>query len=76
MHSGLVSGVPVLANQAGTNVVQTRASVKIRMPAESGACTQAPREAREIYPSATVCYCTENERTPGGKPKKVGSPPG
>ena len=41
------SGVPVLRIRQGLNVVQTRASVKIRMLAESGACTQAPREARE-----------------------------
>jgi hypothetical protein len=68
----LVSGVPVLANLAGTNVVQTRALVKIRTLAESGTCRQAPRDPREIYPSATVCYCTENERTPGGKAKRSG----
>jgi hypothetical protein len=47
---GLVSGVPVLANQAGTNVVHTRASVKIRTLAESGTCTQAPHDARENIP--------------------------
>jgi hypothetical protein len=46
--------------------------VKIRTLAESGTCTQAPRDAWELYPSATVCYCTENERTPSGKAKKSG----
>ena len=32
--------------------------------AESDTCTREARDAREIYPSATVCYCTKNEATP------------
>jgi hypothetical protein len=38
---GLVSGMPVLANQAGLTWSRL-ASVKIRTLAESGTCTQAP----------------------------------
>jgi len=31
---------------------------------ESDTCLPATRDALEIYLSATVCHCTENERTP------------
>jgi hypothetical protein len=31
---------------------------------ESDTCTREARDAREIYPSATICYCTKSEGTP------------
>ncbi len=33
---------------------------------ESDTCTLEPRGTREIWAPASVCYCTENERTPRG----------
>ena len=73
---GLVPGVPVLANQVGTDVVQTRAPVKIRTLEESGTCTQAPRDPGEnALPLPYVI--TRKMRGPrAGKPKKAGSPAG
>jgi hypothetical protein len=65
---GLVPGLPVLANQAGTNVVQSEGQNACRIRHLHA----GTRDAREIYPSATVCYCTENERSPGGKAEKSG----
>jgi len=31
---------------------------------QSATCAGTPHGTREICPPATVCYCTENERTP------------
>jgi len=47
-------------NRAAISTLQQRSEPS----SESDSCTLDPRGAREICPPATVCYCTENERTP------------
>ena len=38
-------------------------------PAQSVTCKPTPRNPRTKHPPATVCYCTENERTPLPTPR-------
>jgi hypothetical protein len=39
--------------------------------AESDTCRHDLRNAREIYPPATVCFCTKNEGTPKTAPSGI-----
>ena len=56
----------------GPSVVKRAEDAKIlrfcqdqNAPDNSTTCAGTPRDSRETWLPATVCYCTENERTPG-----------